>query len=75
MRMPEMDGLALWHRVRERHPNLARRVLFVSGDTLSDQARRSLQETGCPSLDKPFSPDDLLVALGGLLQQHGPGVA
>lgn len=68
MRMADLDGVALWRAVRERHPALARRTLFVTGDTLSPAARQALEVTGCPSLDKPFDRDDLLRAVMALLQ-------
>ena len=63
VRMPDIDGAALWRAVRDRQPHLARRMLFVTGDTLSQQARLVLEESGCPSLDKPFAKADLLAAV------------
>ena len=63
VRMPDLDGAALWRAVRERQPHLARRMLFVTGDTLSSQARQVLEESGCPGLDKPFAKADLLAAV------------
>ena len=69
VRMPDLDGAALWRAVRERHPHLVRRVLFVTGDTLSAQARHVLEESGCPSLDKPFAKADLLVAVRATLER------
>ena len=50
-------------------PHLVRRVLFVTGDTLSAQARQVLEESGCPSLDKPFAKADLLVAVRATLER------
>ena len=67
LRMPDMDGSALWRALSQRHPALQRRVLFVTGDTLSTGARRFLDETGCPSLDKPFAKGDFLRAVAALL--------
>lgn len=67
LRMPDMDGAALWRAVRERHPGLARRMLFVTGDTLSPGAERFLAESRCASLDKPFARDDLVGRVHELL--------
>ena len=67
LRMPDMDGAELWRRVCEQHPGLRGRVLFVTGDTLSPDARSFLQRSGCDSLDKPFAKADLLGKVGGLL--------
>jgi CheY-like chemotaxis protein len=54
LRMPDMDGAALWREVQGRAAALARRMLFVTGDTLSPSARSFLDQAGCGSLDKPF---------------------
>jgi two-component system NtrC family sensor kinase len=69
VRMPDLDGAALWRAVRERQPHLARRLLFVTGDTLSPQARQVLEETSCASLDKPFVNADLLAAVRATLER------
>ena len=67
LRMPDMDGAALWREVRRLQPPLAQRVLFVTGDTLSADARQFLDETRCASLDKPFAKADLLRGVALLL--------
>lgn len=67
LRMPDMDGAGLWREVRERHPGLAQRMLFVTGDTLSPGAEQFLAESRCPSLDKPFARDDLIGRVHELL--------
>ena len=69
VRMPDLDGAALWREVRRRHPALSRRMLFVSGDTLSEQVRQVLDESGCASLDKPFANADLLAAVNAALRR------
>ena len=60
MRMPDLDGAELWRTLRERHPELARRMAFVTGDTLAPSATRFLKETGLPWLEKPFTPEQVL---------------
>jgi two-component system NtrC family sensor kinase len=62
-----MDGAALWREVKARHPALARRMLFVTGDTLSPGAEKFLAESGCASLDKPFARADLIDRLATVL--------
>ena len=69
LRMPDVDGAALWRALRQQQPALAQRMLFVTGDTLSPAAERFVSDTGCPSLDKPFSRRDLLARLQLLLQR------
>ena len=67
LRMPDMDGEALHRHVAARHPALAARLLFVTGDTLASDVRRFLARVGTATLDKPFGRDDLLGAVAGLL--------
>ena len=67
LHMPDLDGSALWREVAAIAPPLARRMLFVTGDTLGAGARKVLAETGCPSLDKPFRRADLLQRMRELL--------
>ncbi|MET0334131.1 MAG: PAS domain S-box protein [Rhizobacter sp.] len=67
LRMPDMDGATLWREIEQHYPRLARRMLFVTGDTLSPGAREFLRKARCAGLDKPFSKADLLVAVSKLL--------
>lgn len=67
LRMPDIDGAALWRQVRLLDADLARRILFVTGDTLSVGAQTFLAESGCLSLDKPFRRSELLQRMRQLL--------
>ncbi|WP_280152231.1 PAS domain S-box protein [Piscinibacter sp. XHJ-5] len=68
LRMPDMDGAAFRREVLARHPELARRMLFVTGDTLSPNAREFLKSARSESLEKPFSKEDLLARVARLLE-------
>ncbi|MEO5794842.1 MAG: PAS domain S-box protein [Rhodoferax sp.] len=68
LRMPDMDGPGLWRAVSAQHPQLARAMLFVTGDTLSPDARSFLQSSHCDWLDKPFYRDDLLAKVAALTE-------
>ncbi|WP_394791425.1 PAS domain S-box protein [Rhodoferax sp.] len=67
LRMPDMDGAGLWRAVTARHPQLARAMLFVTGDTLSPDAHAFLKSTHCDALDKPFTRDALLAKVAALM--------
>lgn len=67
LRMPDMDGAGLWREVSARHPALAACMLFVTGDTLSPDAREFLRSSHCAWLDKPFVKADLLARVAALL--------
>ncbi|WP_077035925.1 PAS domain S-box protein [Pelomonas sp. KK5] len=70
LRMPQMDGAALWREISERHPALARSIVFVTGDTLSPDAADFLKRSRCASLDKPFGKADLLERVAGITQRR-----
>ena len=70
LRMPGMDGAGLWRALRERHPTLARRMIFVTGDTLSPGSREFLESTGCVCLEKPFAPGDLVARVQASVEAH-----
>ena len=53
-RMPVMNGQEFYHAVREEKPDLARRIIFLSGDTVNRDTQTFLRSTGNPHLDKPF---------------------
>jgi two-component system NtrC family sensor kinase len=75
LHMPDADGATLWREVRLKHPALARRMLFVTGDTLSPSARQFLDSTRCPSLNKPFAKAELLAQLHALLHDAAPAAS
>jgi len=72
LRMPDMDGPELWRQVRERHPELASRMVFVTGDTLSASAQAFLDRSGCARLDKPFGKQALLAQVQAAAGRHAP---
>jgi two-component system NtrC family sensor kinase len=59
IRMPDGDGPALYDWLSAHRPALIRRIGFVTGDTLGPSAGRFLARTGCPVIEKPFTPDDI----------------
>src|SRR5919108_564287 len=54
LRMPELDGPGLYRELEERYPQLRRRVVFLTGDTLSPEAREFLEKVDVARLSKPF---------------------
>ncbi|MBI3506406.1 MAG: PAS-domain containing protein [Proteobacteria bacterium] len=59
LRMPGMDGLALYRAIVSRHPKLAARIAFVTGDTLGSGLSGEIAATGVPLVDKPFQPAEI----------------
>jgi two-component system NtrC family sensor kinase len=72
VRMPGLDGRALYHEIVRRWPRRADRVVFVTGDTLSATLNEFVSKSGRPLIHKPFLPSDVrrvveeLVAAGEL---------
>ncbi len=60
LKMPEMDGLRFYELVTSRHPHLARRIIFSTGDSSGQGVHAFLQQAGCAQLSKPFQADELL---------------
>jgi two-component system NtrC family sensor kinase len=59
VRMPDMDGLALFDEIRRQWPQCARRVVFVSGDTLSSGLSEFAAAGQLRILEKPFVPREV----------------
>jgi two-component system NtrC family sensor kinase len=54
IKMPDMDGRQLYHHLQRLDRRLAERTIFITGDTVSPETRRFLQEVPNPCLTKPF---------------------
>jgi two-component system NtrC family sensor kinase len=66
IRMPDGDGPAFYDWLAANRPELSRRIAFVTGDTLGPSAGRFLARSGCPVIEKPFTPDDIAGVLKAL---------
>jgi signal transduction histidine kinase len=58
--MPKIDGIRFYQKLAPTSPDVARRVIFVTGDVAGTDAESFLQESGCRWLAKPFRLGDLL---------------
>jgi signal transduction histidine kinase len=68
-KMPVLDGQGFFQELERRHPELRRRVAFVTGDVLSVDKRAFVERIGAPTLAKPFNLDDIRRVVQRLL--HG----
>ena len=59
IRMPDLDGRALYEEIERRWPAQIRRVVFVTGDTLASGLRKFVSDSGRPVIEKPFLPGDV----------------
>jgi PAS domain S-box-containing protein len=70
MLMPGLDGQALYQRICEIRPALAKRVIFVTGDTQSRATREFLDATGNLWLGKPFRVSEVVNRVQEALQRQ-----
>jgi signal transduction histidine kinase/sensor domain CHASE-containing protein/putative methionine-R-sulfoxide reductase with GAF domain/ActR/RegA family two-component response regulator len=59
LRMPELDGPGLYREMEQHAPPLLRRIVFLTGDTLSSETRVFLDRADMPYLSKPFRAADV----------------
>ena len=71
LRMPELDGPGLYQALQQQHPHLLRRVIFLTGDTLSEEARTFLEQTKVPRLSKPCRAAEVRQLVQHVLQKAG----
>jgi DNA-binding response OmpR family regulator len=60
IRMPVMDGVELYRWLNEQYPQIASRVIFITGSTLGQDTLNFLNQTRRPFLLKPLSTDKLI---------------
>ncbi len=70
LKMPEMDGRALYDKVRRDFPDLGGRVVFATGDTVDEETRQFLDTTDRPVLSKPFEIEKVLDTLAAVVQSE-----
>ena len=68
LKMPRMDGRALYKAISDASPTLARRIVFVTGDVAGTDTERFLEESGSRWLAKPFRLADLLTVAREVLE-------
>lgn len=71
VRMPHMDGPALYQWIKTHRAHLVRRTGFLTGDTLGSQASAFLREAEVPFAEKPFSAATIEQLLARLLDDAG----
>jgi len=54
MRMPDLDGAGFYRELERYHPHLLPRVVFLTGDVLSTEARDFFAQVDNLRLEKPF---------------------
>lgn len=64
MRTPGgVDGADVHTWIAKNRPELATRMLFITGDTVNEETAATLRRTGVPYIEKPFRVQQLLAAI------------
>src|SRR6267142_1731960 len=75
LRLPDIDGKAVWQWITRHRPALAERVVFMTGDMLSPGSHRFLREAARPILPKPVAMDELTRMVDTVLESHAGEIA
>jgi len=75
LRLPDVDGKAVWEWITRHRPVLADRVVFMTGDTLSPGSHRFLEAAGRPILPKPVAMEELNRMVDTVLESHAGEIA
>jgi CheY-like chemotaxis protein len=65
LRMPGLSGIDLYERLRLERPAVLSRIIFSTGDVVSEDAAAFVEATRCTVLQKPFE----LAALRELVER------
>ena len=67
LRMPDLDGIGLYQALVANYPDMIRRLIFMTGDTLQSGALVERLPSKVPLLEKPFLPADVQRAVTRVL--------
>jgi signal transduction histidine kinase len=68
--MPEIGGRGVFDRLRAEWPELASRVIFMTGGAFTPESRELVERSPQIVLTKPFSLDELRAAIRTLLRER-----
>lgn len=70
VKMPVMSGIQLYEILKERKPELTKRMIFISGDIINNDTIRFLKSSGCMYLGKPFKIEALRKCIENLISSR-----
>ncbi|MBK9940929.1 MAG: response regulator [Kouleothrix sp.] len=70
VKMPGMSGFELHQTIKQINPELASRLVFVTGDMLSAATQARIAQTGNPYIAKPFAIERIEALVRMLLTQR-----
>ena len=71
-RMPGINGRQFFGLAVEKKPELARRIIFLTGDVVNEETRDFLKSIGNPHIAKPFNLSMVKEVVAGMIQSNPP---
>lgn len=71
LRMPGVSGIEMYDHLKSRHPGVIRRLIFSTGDLVSEEAATFVRSTDCVVLQKPFELATLRQIVERLVEENG----
>ena len=68
LRMPGLNGIELHDRLKENAPRVLRRLVFSTGDIVSQEAAEFVLSSSCVVLQKPFELAALRETVNNIVQ-------
>ncbi len=70
IKLPGMSGIELYKYMQKAVKSLARKVIFITGDTMSKDTTDFLAKTRAPYITKPFDAEQLKKEINHILSQQ-----
>src|SRR4051812_21070576 len=70
--MPEMTGMDVYADFKSRDPDLARRMVFLSGGAVTQKARDFYEHVQNTKMEKPLNPPRLREVVQGFIERSHP---
>jgi CheY-like chemotaxis protein len=71
LRMPTVGGIEIFHHFHQVNPDIAKRIVFLSGDVVSPQSLKFLKDAQSLHLTKPCTIEELLDFVRTALERVG----
>lgn len=72
-KMPGIDGAGFYDLLKQQMPDLADRILFITGDSMSSKSTAFFEQSNRPFLEKPIAAQDLIRKINELITGKDDG--
>lgn len=67
LKMSGISGIDLYQTLKKKRPEMVDRIVFITGDTMTEETNEFLASAGRPYLAKPFTPIEFLETIEAVL--------